>query len=322
MRLSLLHAVQDAHKDGIWTTAWASTDDGAAQQLVTGSVDEEVRLWEEKEAGEGVKSLEPVHTFTGHSLGVVSVASVGNLAASSALDSIIRVWDLVTHETKVTIECPPSETWAIDFSPVVSDTHLVAVAGGSSNKVKIWSIEEAAERCVLSMPEKEGTLPVGRPSPETFILSVAISPDGKRLAAGSMDGTVGIFDIGTSTLLHKVTGHSKAVRALDFTPDSTHLLTASDDMHIQLHDTEGGSLIEAFSGHSSWVLDVSCHPNGSCFASGSSDSTVMLWDLSTRTCAQTVAQHSDQVWGVAFRGDGQRLASVSDDRSVAVYDFA
>jgi WD repeat-containing protein 61 len=157
MRLSLLHAVPEAHKDGVWSAAWASTHEGGVQQLVTGSVDEEVRVWQETAAGEGGASVEAAHTFTGHSLGVVSVASVGDLAASSALDSVIRVWDLVTHETKVSIECPPSETWAIDFSPVATDTHLIAIAGGSSNKVKLWSVEEAKERSVLSMPDKVGS---------------------------------------------------------------------------------------------------------------------------------------------------------------------
>ena len=53
---------------------------------------------------------------------------------------------------------------------------------------------------------------------ERFVLSVAYSPDGKRLACGSMDGTVGVFDTASGKLLHTLDGHFKPVRALTFTP--------------------------------------------------------------------------------------------------------
>jgi WD repeat-containing protein 61 len=53
---------------------------------------------------------------------------------------------------------------------------------------------------------------------ERFVLSVAYSPDGKRLACGSMDGTVGVFDTDSGKLLHTLDGHFKPVRALTFTP--------------------------------------------------------------------------------------------------------
>ena len=47
---------------------------------------------------------------------------------------------------------------------------------------------------------------------------MAYSPDGKRLACGSMDGTVGVFDVASGKLLHTLDGHFKPVRALTFTP--------------------------------------------------------------------------------------------------------
>ena len=61
---------------------------------------------------------------------------------------------------------------------------------------------------------------------ETFVLSVAQSPDGKWLASGSMDGTVAVFDATTGQLLHTLDGHFKPVRSLCFTPGS-RLLSAS-----------------------------------------------------------------------------------------------
>lgn len=53
---------------------------------------------------------------------------------------------------------------------------------------------------------------------ERFVLSVAYSPDGRRLACGSMDGTVGVFDTASGKLLHTLDGHFKPIRSLTFTP--------------------------------------------------------------------------------------------------------
>ena len=59
---------------------------------------------------------------------------------------------------------------------------------------------------------------------EKFVLSVAFSPDGKRLACGVMDGTVVVFDVPSSKLMHTLTGHHKPVRDVCFTPGQSHIL--------------------------------------------------------------------------------------------------
>lgn len=83
---------------------------------------------------------------------------------------------------------------------------------------------------------------------DRFALSVAFSPDFTKLACGTMDGTVAVFDVVTQKLVSRLEGHYKAVRSLCFTPDSSMLLTACDDMHCNLYDVHHGSLIDSFSG--------------------------------------------------------------------------
>lgn len=310
MRLSLLHKQEGAHEDSVWTAAWVPN----SNQLLTGSVDETVVSWSEVD-----DALQKQYTYPSQTLGVVSVTAdaSGTYAASSSLDSSIRVWNVQDHTSKALIETPPSETWAVAFHPA-QDRLLIAAAGGRSYKVVLWDAEARKAQASLKLPSKgEDTK-----AKDAFALSVAVSPDGRRVACGAMDGSVAVFDLEANALLHTLEGHSKPVRGLTFTPDSRMLLTACDDMHAHLYDVEHAALVDAFSGHESWVLCVGVHPDGSAFASGSSDSKVKLWDLHTRTCAQTLAEHSDQVWGVAFRPDGSRLVSVSDDKSVALYDFA
>lgn len=90
MRVSLLNKVEDAHEDALWCVAWQPD----SRSLITGSVDETVKVWTLGEPGS--TTVESAHTYTGHTLGVISVAidATGKFAASSALDSFIRVWNL------------------------------------------------------------------------------------------------------------------------------------------------------------------------------------------------------------------------------------
>ena len=57
---------------------------------------------------------------------------------------------------------------------------------------------------------------------DKFVLSVAFSPDGRRLACGVMDGTVCLFDVPSGKLLHTLAGHHKPVRDVVFTPGAAH----------------------------------------------------------------------------------------------------
>ena len=235
------------------------------------------------------------------------------------LDSNIVLWNTTDNSFYAHAKQNPSEAWGIAFLPRASPTDplLLAIAGGSSNQVRLWDVAKGAEVWSVEMPHHQE-----KQNKEKFVLSVAVSSDGRYIAAGAMDGAVALFNAANGVVLRSLSGHFKPVRGITFTPDTKYVLTACDDCHVNMYDTEGGALVDSFSGHENWVLSVAVHPDGTAFATGGADGQIKLWDLGTRTCVQTVVEHVDQVWGVAWRSDGSKLASVSDDRSVALFDFA
>ena len=99
--------------------------------------------------------------------------------------------------------------------------------GGNIN---LWSTETGEKQQTLAANGK-------------FLMSVAFSPDGSKVAAGSADGAVTVFDVSTHKLLHKLEGHALSVRALAFSKDSTTLFSGSDDAHINMFDVNAGALV-------------------------------------------------------------------------------
>ncbi|CAA2981319.1 WD repeat-containing VIP3-like [Olea europaea subsp. europaea] len=323
MKLAPLNTVGNAHDDSVWTAAWVPATEDSPPLLLTGSLDETVRLWDP----EGPQKLQ---TNTGHCLGVVSVAAhpSGRIAASASIDSFIRVFDVATNNTIATLEASPSEVWKLQFNPQGT---ALAAAGGGSASVKLWDTAQWQLIATLSVPRLEGLKPSEKTGSKKFVLSVAWSPDGTQIACGSMDGTISIFDVTRAKFLHHLGGHSMPVRSLVYSSaplDARVLFSASDDGHVHVYDTEGKTLISSLSGHASWVLSVDVSPDGMAIATGSSDRSVRLWDLKMRAATQILSGHTDQVWSVVFgpplKTDVRSclLASVSDDKSLSFYKYS
>ncbi|KAH8651716.1 hypothetical protein BGZ61DRAFT_229661 [Ilyonectria robusta] len=154
------------------------------------------------------------------------------------------------------------------------------------------------------------------------VSSVAFSADGQRLASGSDDKTVKVWDAATGACVQTLEGHGDWVNSLAFSADGQRLASGSHDNTIRVWDAATGACVQTLEGHSLPVRSVAFSADGQRLASGSHDKTVKVWDAATGVCVQTLESHGDSVASVAFSADGQRLASGSYDKTVRVWDAA
>ncbi|RYP43612.1 hypothetical protein DL770_011554 [Monosporascus sp. CRB-9-2] len=152
------------------------------------------------------------------------------------------------------------------------------------------------------------------------VSSVAFSPDRGRLASGSYDGTVKVWDAATGACFSTLEGHGSDINSVAFLPDESRLASGSDDRTVKVWDIATGACLSILKGHVGRVISVAFSPDGGRLASGSDDGTVKVWDVTTGAYLSTFEGHGDWVSSVAFSPDGGRLASGSYDCTVKVWN--
>ena len=216
-------------------------------------------------------------------------------------------------------------------------------SGYQYGRVRLWDVDKTIAVKEGNTAEPAQTIRIG----DVALVSLAYSPDGKRLAVGSADYRITLLDLINRKVLHSFVGHDGEVTALAFSPDGTRLASASHDRTVKVWDSSSGKKLLTLAGHSGPVEAVAYSADGKSIASAIDKTHIRLWDASTgntlRMLDSRVAPVEDivvekhahipyldefsegmpgRVLSLAFSPDGKRLASGSHEGFINQWDLA
>lgn len=237
--------------------------------------------------------------------GNVRFDPTGKTVALGGIDGSIGIRDAQDGRPVRTFKALDNqEVTSLDFT---HDGEIVAAGG--YRQVALWKASGGHQLATLS-------------GHSDWVMTVAFSPDGTRLASASTetDRDIRIWDVATGRGVRSLVGHEGAVHGLVFSSDGRHLFSGSNDEMIRTWDVETGATVRIHRGHSGTVFGLTLSPDGRRLASCSIDQSVKIWDVATGQELQTLKSNAGLLTSVAFSPDGTRLAAGSLKRSLTVWD--
>ncbi|MCY2952529.1 MAG: protein kinase [Planctomycetota bacterium] len=251
---------------------------------------------------------------TGSPFKAVVAFSSGGLLAFTQNDgsgsASIRLWDTAA-EKELGFIPETARVLAMVFSP---DSRILA-ASTMQQTVVLWDVR--ACRVITRFPAYVAEGLVGGP--------LAISPDGRVLAVGDLNGQIHLLNLPQCDLRRTYQAHDDTITALSFSPDSKTLASGGHgkDPTIRLWDVATGEAIGApLAGHKQYIHAAAFSPRGGIVASASADQSICLWDVVSRRQLARLTGHEDEVWALAFMPPGNAFVSASRDGSVWLWKAA
>jgi hypothetical protein len=200
----------------------------------------------------------------------------------------LTVWDVATAKLEKRITTRARRTMAMLFLP---DGKLVAAGGrpGEEGDVRIYDPSGGTPRTVNGVTVLDGVhdkkvMLKQLVDTDDEILCLALSADGKKLAAGGCDRLVHVWDL------------------------SAGLANIKEEQVIE--------------NHADWVFSVAFTPDGKYLVTGSRDKTAKVWDLAAKESILTFPDHQNPVYAVAVSADGKTGYSVGEDNQLRSWKAA
>jgi WD40 repeat protein len=282
----------------VWDLAWSPV----APQIAWAGADGRVRIqtWDNGPRGE-------VRSLRGHSGHVWQVywSPDGSQLASVGEDNTVRVWDAASGTNLNTLDVESDWVNALGWTP----TEPVLTQDTSGGLINIHRNGEEAP--LLSISEFL-----------EWVTHMDWFPDGRQVAASSLDSTVRFWDLASGEELDLLASQAGPLTGFAISNDGTRLAVGS----------ESGNW-EVWSLGETWVLDFSREPvlagitdmawsaGDAQLAMAGRDGNIAIWNSASDEI-KILDGHRGEVSGVAWSPNGSQLASSSADSSVRVWNPA
>ena len=217
-------------------------------------------------------------------------------------DMKVRVFNYNTAEKVVAFDAHNDYIRTIAVHP----TQGLLLTGSDDMSIKMWDWNKAWA-CVMTF---EGH--------SHYVMEVVFSPrDPNTFASASLDKTIKVWGLNSSSAHFTLEGHEKGVNCVDyFSGDKPFLASGSDDSSVKIWDYQTRTCVQTLEGHSNNVASVKFHHDRPLILSGGEDGQCIVWNSATFKLESRLDYQMERVWSIGLVKGTNRVALGCDDGSV------
>jgi WD40 repeat protein len=151
---------------------------------------------------------------------------------------------------------------------------------------------------------------------------VAFSADGRWLASGGKDGSIGLWDVASWGLKASLVGHADSVDSLSFSPDGTRLVSTGADATIRIWDLANQTQLRVFE-NPEVGKQMSVSPDGTLLAThGGLSNIARFWSLEPELRQlPALPPQKGIILSVAFASNAQYAIISTHDSLITHWDI-
>ncbi|MDE0303629.1 MAG: c-type cytochrome [Albidovulum sp.] len=238
-------------------------------------------------------------TLKGHGgpIAAIDVSPDGETILTASFDYSLGLWK---DGVPTWLEAHRAGVNTVKF---VND-HL-AVSAGDDSDLYYWNLESRSARRLAGHKGK--------------IKSVAVSPDGRRVASASWDRSIGIWPVdgGEPEFL---TGHRSSVNDVVFSGDGSRLFSASADGTIRVWRLSDGAQVQTLVRHGFGVNTLAADFKNGWLAYGAIDGAARIVEIEDGTLIKDFTKGSRPILAMAADLDSAKLAVGDIEGNIRILD--